>query len=149
VQRWSSQDQATLSRPLTTKSARSLSAGANVIGPSVRVRGRLAGEGDVRIEGHIDGEVQVTGALSIDARATVKGNTTARSVDVEGALVGDISAEGAVHIRGGANVTGNVSGAEVALDEGAAFSGRIDADFELPDGLEGVSAAPAAVRRKR
>jgi cytoskeletal protein CcmA (bactofilin family) len=139
-----------LSRPLTTKSSsRSISSGANVIGPSVRVRGRLAGDGDVRIEGHIDGEVRVTGALAIDARATVKGNTTAQSVEIEGSLVGDIAAEGSVHIKSGANVTGNVSGAEVALDEGASFSGRIDADFELPDGLEGVSAAPVAVRRKR
>jgi len=143
-----------LSRPLTSKSGGrgssfGSSSNANVIGPSVRVRGRVSGEGDVRIEGHIDGDVRVTGALAIDTGATVKGNATAQSVDVEGSLEGDIAAEGAVRILGGARVTGNISGAEVALDEGAAFTGRIDADFELPDGLEGASAAPVAVRRKR
>jgi len=137
-----------MSRPHTSRSARA-SDDANSIGPGVRVRGRGSGDGDLRVEGRIEGDVRVTGALSIDARGAVTGNTAARTVEVEGALTGDISAIGTVHIRGGARVTGNVTGAEIALDETAAFVGRIDADFELPDGLEGNSAAPAAVRRKR
>jgi cytoskeletal protein CcmA (bactofilin family) len=141
-----------MSRPVTSKSAsRSLSSAdeLNAIGPGVRVRGRVSGEGSLRVEGQIEGDVRVTGSLAIDSRGSVHGNTAARSVDVEGAVTGDISATGTVHIRGGARVTGNVMGAEIALDETAAFVGRIDADFELPDGLEGVSASPAAVRRKR
>ena len=139
-----------MSRPATAKSPRSSAAEANVIGPSVRIRGRLTGEGDVRIEGHVEGDVRVTGELAIDARATVKGNAAARSVDVEGTLHGDISADGAVYIKSGASVQGNISGREIALDEGAAFVGRIDADFELPDGLESaLTAPPDAVRRKR
>jgi cytoskeletal protein CcmA (bactofilin family) len=141
-----------MSRPFTSKSGGRGSANtdeANAIGPSVRVRGRVSGEGDLRVEGSVDGDVRVTGALAIDARGTVLGNTAARSVEVEGTLTGDISAVGTVHIRGGARVTGNVTGAEIALDETAAFVGRIEADFELPDDLEGASAAPQAVRRRR
>jgi cytoskeletal protein CcmA (bactofilin family) len=115
----------------------------------MKVRGRVSGEGDLRIEGQIEGDVRVSGALSIDARGSVHGNTAARSVEVEGSLTGDVSAVGSVHVRAGARVTGNITGAEIALDESAAFVGRIDADFELPDGLEGVSAAPPGVRRRR
>lgn len=122
---------------------------SNVVGPSVRIRGRVTGDGDVRVEGRVDGDVQVSGALTVDARGTVSGNARASAVDIEGKLVGDVSADGAVAIKSGAHVEGNVSGAEISLDEGASFAGRIDASFELPDGLEDVSAPPAAVRGRR
>lgn len=121
----------------------------NVVGPSVRIRGRVTGDGDVRVEGRIEGDVEVNGALTVDARGTVEGNARASAVDIEGKLVGDVTADGAVAIKGGAHVEGNVSGAEISLDEGASFAGRIDASFELPDGLEDVSAPPAAVRGRR
>ena len=65
---------------------------------------------------------------------------------IEGSLNGDVAAQGAVMIRSGARVTGNMNGSEVALEEGAAFHGRIEADFELPDGLA-AGAGPRGRRR--
>ena len=56
---------------------------------------------------------------------------------VGGALTGDVAATGAVVIRATARVEGNMSGAEVSLEEGASFSGRIEAEFDLPAELEG------------
>ncbi|MFO0615183.1 MAG: polymer-forming cytoskeletal protein [Polyangiaceae bacterium] len=120
-----------------------------MVGPSVRVRGRLTGDGDVRIEGQIEGDVQVSGALVVDARGSITGGTRASAVDIEGRVQGDVTADGVVAIKRGAHVEGNISGAEISLDEGASFAGRIDAAFEMPEGLEEVSAAPAAVRGRR
>jgi len=113
------------------------------------VRGRVDGDGDLRIEGQVEGDVRVSGALTIDARGGLTGNSSANAADVEGRVIGDIQAEGAVAIKRGAHVQGNISGSEISLDEGASFAGRIDASFELPEGLEDVSAAPHAVRRHR
>jgi len=121
---------------------------ANVLGKSLRVRGRLSGEGDLRIEGEIEGEVRVSGALELCDGGSVSGNVAARSVMIEGSLTGDVAAEGAVLIRAGARVTGNMNGAEVSLEEGAAFTGRIEADFELPDGLAGGGAGPRGRRAR-
>lgn len=137
-----------------TRARSAASAGAsagtsNVVGPSVRVRGRVTGDGDIRVEGRIEGDVQVSGALVVDARGTVTGNAQASAVEIEGKLVGDVTADGAVAIKGGAHVEGNITGSEISLDEGASFAGRIDASFELPDGLDDVSAAPVAVRGRR
>lgn len=137
--------------PIPNKASNSRSARAstmqgepNVVGPSVRVRGRVTGDGDVRVEGTIEGDVQVSGALVVDARGSIAGNTRASAVEIEGRVHGDVSADGAIAIKRGAVVEGNVTGAEISLDEGASYAGRIDAAFELPDGLDGVSAAPAA-----
>ena len=139
-----------MSRPVTTKSntrTRSPSGEENVLGPSLRVRGRVNGEGDLRVEGSVEGDVRVSGGLTIDAGGTVTGNAFAQSVSIEGNLTGDVEASGEVTIRATARVVGNMNGAQVALEEGAGFSGRIEADFELPDGLEGKAQAAPRGRR--
>ena len=59
------------------------------------------------------------------------------TVLIGGALTGDVAATGAVVIRASAKVAGNMSGAEVSLEEGASFSGRIEAEFDLPAELAG------------
>jgi cytoskeletal protein CcmA (bactofilin family) len=122
--------------------------GANVLGPSLKVRGRLSGEGDLRIEGTVEGDVRVTGTLDIDGKGSVDGNVNARAVTLSGALTGDVHAEGEVAILAGARVIGNMHGAEISLEEGATFSGRIDAEFELPDGMGG-GAVGRATRGRR
>ncbi len=140
-----------MSRPLTTKpSSRTRSPGTdeNVLGSSLRVRGRVNGEGDLRIEGSVEGDITVTGLLSVDSGGTVTGNTQAQAVSIDGTLTGDVEAQGEVSIRKGARVVGNMNGAQISLEEGAAFSGRIDADFELPDGLDSTKKAPATRGRK-
>ena len=106
------------------------------IGRGTRVRGRVEGDGALRVEGEISGDVRITGPLEIDATGTVAGSVDAAEVTIDGALTGDVTSRGRVAIRAGAQVEGNMAGSEIALEEGATFSGRIDADFELPDGLE-------------
>ncbi len=111
--------------------------GAALLGPSVRVRGRVSGEGDLRVEGQLEGDVSVTGDLAIGAGGAVNGDIDANAVTIGGALTGDVAARGAVVIQAGARVVGNMGGAEVSLEEGAKFSGRIEAEFDLPAELSG------------
>ena len=106
--------------------------GTSVLGKGARVRGRVQGSGDLRVEGQIEGDVTVTGDLAIEDGGGVKGDIDAASVVIGGALTGDVAARGPVSIRATAQVSGNMGGAEVSLEEGAVFSGRIEAEFELP-----------------
>lgn len=108
----------------------------SVLGRGARVRGRINGEGDLRIEGNVEGDVNVSGDLSIEDGAAVTGDVTAGAVVIAGGLKGDVSARGAVTIQATAKVEGNMGGAEVSLEEGASFSGRIEAEFDLPAELQ-------------
>jgi cytoskeletal protein CcmA (bactofilin family) len=107
----------------------------NVLGRGVRVRGRVQGDGDLRIEGAIDGDVRMSGAVEIAEGGAVHGEIAGQRVVVEGTLEGDVTCEGSIVVRGGAKVRGDLRGAEIALDETAALVGRVEADFELPEGL--------------
>lgn len=107
----------------------------SVLGRGTRVRGRVGGEGSLRVEGQIEGDVAVGGDLAVEEGAAITGDVSARAVTISGALKGDVSARGAVAIRSTAKVAGNMGGSEVSLEEGASFSGRIEAEFDLPSEL--------------
>ena len=89
-----------------------------VIGRTTRIRGRISGDGDLVIEGTVEGDVDVS------------------SVTVRGEVDGDIRARGAVRVESGGRLRGDVTG-EFSIEEGGEFVGNIDADFEMPAELGG------------
>jgi cytoskeletal protein CcmA (bactofilin family) len=116
-----------------------LDTNGSVLGRGTRVRGRIQGEGDLRVEGAVEGDVNVTGELVIEDGAEIKGNVDAAVVTIGGTLTGDVASRGGIVVRASAKVSGNMGSPEVSLEEGAEFSGRIEADFELPAELLGGS----------
>jgi cytoskeletal protein CcmA (bactofilin family) len=111
--------------------------GAAVVGKGAHVRGRITGDGDLRVEGSISGDVALKGHLVVSDGGEITADVQATSVVVEGALEGDISATEAVSIGAGARVAGAIRGSRISVEEGASISGRIEADFELPPELGG------------
>jgi cytoskeletal protein CcmA (bactofilin family) len=107
------------------------------LGKTTVVRGRISGDGDLRIEGNVQGDVAVRGELVIAGGAELSADVQASAVTIEGVLEGDIRAEQAVTIRSTARVKGAIVGSRITIDEGASVSGRIDADFDLPPELLG------------
>ncbi len=122
------------------------------IGSGARVRGRIQGDGDLVIEGHVEGDVTLRGDLTIAAGASVISEVVeAHSVTIAGSLEAELSATGSVRLAAGAKVRGNVRSGAIVIDEGARFSGQLDSDFELPPELGGASrgeARPRAASRR-
>lgn len=112
----------------------------SVLGPSTRVTGRVSGEGALRIEGSVRGDVQLTGAAEVAEGGSVEGNVSAASLDIAGTLLGDVASRGPVAIRSGAVVRGELRGSEISIEPGSRVSVRLDTSFDLDLG-------PAAKRR--
>lgn len=110
-----------------------------VIGRTTRVRGRVSGDGDLLVEGTIEGDIAVRGDLVIGEGARASSSVEANAVTIRGELEGDVRANGVVRIESGARVRGDVHGESFSLEEGAEFAGRLDAEFDLPAELGGSS----------
>jgi cytoskeletal protein CcmA (bactofilin family) len=116
------------------------------IGSSARVRGRIQGEGDLVIEGQVEGSVTLRGDLTIAEGASVSSEggsepVSAHAVHVEGTLEANVAASGAVRLASTARVRGDLQGSAVVIDDGASFTGRLECEFELPSELGGASKA--------
>jgi len=110
------------------------------IGSAARVRGRIHGDGDLLVEGQVEGDLAIRGDLTIAEGGSVTSKAVeAQSVTIGGTLEGDVSATGPVRLVAGAKVRGNLRGSAVAIDEGARFSGQLDCEFDLPPELGGAS----------
>jgi cytoskeletal protein CcmA (bactofilin family) len=138
-------------RPPTMAQARThkASGDASSIGASARIRGRVTGEGDIVVAGHVEGDILVQGDVTIADGATCASNVEGHEVAVSGNLTGDVTASGAVSFGATAHYRGSVRGTAVAIEDGAAFDGRIDCDFELPEGLGQSDERAAAPARRR
>src|SRR5580658_7972240 len=103
------------------------------IGSGARVRGRVHGDGDLLVEGALEGDLAIRGELTIAEGGSVSGETIeAQSVMVAGSLDGDVASTGPVRLVAGSRVRGNLRGSTVGIDEGARFSGRLECEFDLP-----------------
>jgi cytoskeletal protein CcmA (bactofilin family) len=103
----------------------------SVLGPGTRVIGRITGDGAVRIEGTVRGDVQIGGEAELAPGASIEGNVQAEALEVHGSLIGDVNARGAVAIRSGALVRGELKGREISIEPGARVSVRLDTEIEL------------------
>ena len=106
----------------------------SVLGASTRVTGRINGDGALRIEGMVKGDVNVRGETEIAECGSLEGNVQGTALDVGGSLLGDARTDGAIAIRASAQVRGELRGAQVSIEAGARVSVRLETDFELDFG---------------
>jgi len=108
-----------------------LSTEGSVLGPSTRLTGRLSGEGGLRVEGAVKGDVSVSGPAEIAEGASVEGNLQAESLEVSGSLLGDAVTRGPIAVRAGAVVRGELRASEISIEPGSRVSVRLDTQLEL------------------
>lgn len=124
------------SPPTTPIAAPIVAAGSServtsVLGPEIAWKGSLSGSGGIRIEGSLDGDINLRGMLVIGQSGKVTGRTIkADMVIVSGAVQADITAQ-KVEIRSTGRVWGNVTTASFATEEGAFLRGAVQMEDEV------------------
>lgn len=120
------------------------------IGRTTKVVGRLTGDGDLLVEGRVEGELSLRGHLTVADGGVIAAPVSVGDLTVAGMVDGDVESSGAVTVRATGTVRGSIRAPRIALDEGARFTGRIEMDVELPAELggNGHTGAPARSGRK-
>lgn len=121
-----------------------------VIGRGAHVRARVTGQGDLEIQGHVDGEISVTGEVTVATGGLVGASVSAKRIIIHGAVKGDLTAEEAVHLEDGARVVGDIRAARIAIAPGALLKGYVQVGAAAGERRAGSarSAAKPAPRRE-
>jgi cytoskeletal protein CcmA (bactofilin family) len=96
---------------------------ATLISEGCKVTGVLSGKGDFMISGTVEGDCDLSGAVSITRHGVWNGTLKADSVVIAGTVEGDIEARGRVEIANSAHITGTVTAEAIAVAEGAVVQG--------------------------
>lgn len=96
---------------------------ATLISEGCKVVGILSGTGDFMISGTVEGDCDLSGAVSITRQGVWNGTLKADSVVIAGTVEGDIEARGRVEIANSAHITGTVTAEAIAVAEGAVVQG--------------------------
>ena len=98
------------------------------IGQGVIVDGRITSAQDLRIDGKVDGTIEVGNhGLIIGASAVVKANLVARSVVISGTVNGNVTASERVDLHATGSVEGDITSPRLIMADGAIVKGKVDA----------------------
>lgn len=95
----------------------------SVIGADVRIVGNIFTQGEMQIDGQVEGDIACH-RLLVGEGARITGEVTAETVQVHGELNGKINAS-AVTIAKSAKVTGDVIQDSLEIEAGAEMEGRL------------------------
>ena len=98
------------------------------IGQGVVVDGRITSAQDLRIDGKVDGTIEVGNhGLIIGASAVVKANLVARSIVISGAVNVNVTASERVDLHATGSVEGDITSPRLIMADGAFVKGGVNA----------------------
>ena len=112
-----------------------MAATSGIIGRGTVVRGNLSGSGDVVVEGRLEGTVALEDRLTVESGGKVVADVQLENLIVHGEMGGDVVAAERVVISSTAKVVGDIKAPRVVIEDGARFSGSIEMDVKLPEGI--------------
>jgi len=96
----------------------------NVLGADVEVKGTIKFQGDMTIDGKVEGEITSPGTLTVGENAEIRGEIKTKSVTVLGKVHGNIIVEERCELKTRAVLMGDLKAARLMIEEGATFVGK-------------------------
>jgi cytoskeletal protein CcmA (bactofilin family) len=113
--------------PYGTSNAPGFSPSPSHLGPSLRVKGEIIADEDLRLDGSVEGSVSVGGfRITVGPNAHLKADLVAREALISGEVIGDIRAADRIEIQKTASITGHIATGRIVIEEGAYFRGDVE-----------------------
>ncbi len=95
----------------------------NLIAKGTRINGDILSEGDIRIDGELNGNLESKGRLIIAASGRIDGEIRCKSCEIAGVHTGNLFITELLSLKVTANVTGNIVTGKLSIEPGAYFAG--------------------------
>jgi cytoskeletal protein CcmA (bactofilin family) len=96
------------------------------IGKSVKIKGEIKSDGEILIEGTVQGKIDAKNHVVVEKNGKVNADINAVEIIIKGTVNGNVHGSGKVQIVPEGILNGNIVSRRVVLAEGAIFKGSID-----------------------
>lgn len=96
-----------------------------IIGASIKVKGNFQGQGDIVIEGFLEGSLKTEANLFIGSKAKVSANVESKDATINGEVRGNIKTKGYLALGSAAKIFGDIHYNELSIEKGAIINGQL------------------------
>lgn len=96
------------------------------IGADTKVEGKIYGEEDLSILGHVLGNVTILGTVEVANGGIVEADVEATKIIISGVVVGNVLATESLIIEATGRVVGELTAPTLRVESGAQYAGRLD-----------------------
>lgn len=95
----------------------------NILGAGTVVKGEIQVNGDFRIDGTLNGNIQCKGKVVVGATGKIEGEITCQNADFSGDVKATVMVTELLTLKESAVYSGDVTTGKLAIEPGAKFSG--------------------------
>ncbi len=95
----------------------------NLIGLGSVITGELNCNGDLRIDGTVNGDLKCSGKLIMGPEAKITGNINAKNAEIFCSIKGNLIVEELLILKSTALIKGNITTPKLSIEPGAIFNG--------------------------
>lgn len=99
-----------------------------IIGHSIKIKGNFHGQGNIVIEGEVEGSIKTNNFLLVGEKAKIIANIEAKNAKISGEVTGNLKIEGYLEILSSAKILGDIETKEISIERGARFNGKCTVD---------------------
>ncbi|HNX10562.1 MAG TPA: polymer-forming cytoskeletal protein [bacterium] len=95
-----------------------------IIGESIKVKGNFNGNGNIVIDGLLEGSLSTKGNVFIGEKAKIAGNVSAQEIIINGEISGNLNVKETLSVGSTARIYGDIECANMSIEHGAIFNGK-------------------------
>lgn len=107
----------------STKSESINSSSINLIGNGTSITGDINSNGDVRIDGVLKGNINITGKLVVGPSGKIEGSVICQNADVSGEIQGKTTVSELLSLKANAKLIGDIITDKISIEPSAIFTG--------------------------
>jgi len=97
---------------------------ATIIAAGTTLKGDISSNGDIRIDGSLQGNIQCQAKVVIGSNGSVDGDISGQQADIMGKVTGTIKVKELLQLKGGSYVNGNLYAGKLQIEPSANFNGQ-------------------------
>lgn len=95
----------------------------NIISEGTKIKGDVIANGDIRIDGELQGNISAKSKLVIGPKGRIEGQIICNNIEISGYVKGKVTASDLINMKSTSQIVGDIVAGKLSIEPGAMFSG--------------------------